>query len=932
MSAVGHALRRLSHGIMLVGCGVVWNAALAQESPSIKSGREYWSVPNRCTNCHTAGATPQNAVANPINLASPWMNSPDVFGTRLTSPPPNPSPAQMTLLAGSDINRVNVHKYFQAVRDTDIVPVMSPAPLLTTILKRSESTFELTLRNYREASLSYVVTVGGDTFSEFSLENLSTPPTCSAASSTTGAAPTSCTISGTVVFQPKAAGGVGPRLNAKLVVTPTFLPAATAMQPSAATSGSREFAITANVVEAFVISANPPGLVRRYTTSASSPTRSEKISVTDKAGDPIKVCLLPVAGPFNGFPDPPDPMKPRAYSISASGSSPIGNNCLQFPQAPPNTVSPISTRPLEFDILFNPGMITGPLFAMLEVQQVATAGLVVSMELRGNEGPVLFVQEEQLFRGESGSAEVGGLNEQTLEVFSRGNEALEFGPSPFTISDGQSDAAGMCLKNPVTPAANTGRYTIVSDTCTSATLLAFATPATDQMKCVVTLRFNPQATGQRCAVLSIKSKLPTGPQAVVVLEGTGFLGPRLVVLEAPTSQATTLDFTSQQLQGITYPSKTLTLTNGATPGRDNLEVVLPPAGAVPGFRLTPGPGCTLLAPFIANAAPPPPGSPTCTLAVAFVPTELRPYTGSFDIVTRAQGMTGADKTFRVNVVGTGSNVAPPLSWENEQGMPIAALGFGRVEAGQPCPSSCEASAYLRNSGDGSARLDLVNAVGLDGTSFTARKQGCSTDGFIARGDRCRVVVTFNPSTAGTKTASLQAASTGNGPPTLTLTGQFIAGSLAPQLTLSQSSPFDETRVGSTSVPVEFLLANTGTGSFALRVLEFKVSGPFALAGTSCPPLPFALDSGRGCKVSLTFTPSDGGSASGMFEVVSDASATASSSALSAKAEGEADLSSGGCSISGGSRLIDPTLWVLALFAAVALAYRRRAQRPRKSGR
>jgi hypothetical protein len=316
------------------------------------------------------------------------------------------------------------------------------------------------------------------------------------------------------------------------------------------------------------------------------------------------------------------------------------------------------------------------------------------------------------------------------------------------------------------------------------------------------------------------------------------------------------------------------------------------------------------------------------LDVTFTPTELRSYAASFDIVARPAGTTGADTTFRVNVAGVGSNVAPALRWEDAAGAPITALDFGTVQGGTAC-TSCEVRVYLRNLGSGSARLDLVNAVGADGASFAARADGCSADRFIPEGggaSRCAVLVTFNPTTAGAKAATLQAASTGNGPPNLALSGAFVAGSLAPTLSVSQSTAFENTRVGSSSTPVEFLVTNTG--NFPLRVLEFKVSGPFALAGTSCPSRPFALSQGSGCRVSLTFDPSQSGPADGMLEVVSDASPTASRAQLSAQGEAPADLSSGGCSIVGGDGTRDPTLWSLVLLAAIALFYRRRAERAR----
>jgi MYXO-CTERM domain-containing protein len=49
-------------------------------------------------------------------------------------------------------------------------------------------------------------------------------------------------------------------------------------------------------------------------------------------------------------------------------------------------------------------------------------------------------------------------------------------------------------------------------------------------------------------------------------------------------------------------------------------------------------------------------------------------------------------------------------------------------------------------------------------------------------------------------------------------------------------------------------------------------------------------------------------------------------ALSGEGAEKPDLSSGGCSIASGESATDPTLWTLALLAALVLLYRRQARR------
>ena len=894
--------RQLLRGFVRVAVLLIWGMSCGLSSAQdITAGRAYWSVVNRCIGCHV-GPVPQNTGGNPINLSDPWMDS-------LSTVPPGGAAAthtfkgrleavgitNMDTLAAS-ASLPDVYAYFLAVRNSTSALISAPVFATTAVSKSTTANFQVDITNFRVEALNYQVSVVPTVANEFTYTAVA--GTCAAADS--AGEPKNCSVTGTITFNAK---GTSTR-TAKLVVTPTYASAPTSPAPL-------EFNISGVGADALVVPG--PGVDLFFTTSGASPTATRPVAVTDNAGDPVSVCLLPGAAPFDGM-----ATTPPAFSISAPGSSAGSPNCLSF--AAQGGVTPAASRAIDITVLFDPKAVAGPLNAVLEIQR--QGDLASTIPLKGNAGPVIQVESSRLFTADSIDVDGAASVDRTFKIFNRGSALLTFPaapPSPFTISDGQLSGAA-CQGTSAAPLANSGEYTVVGGTCAAGSSLAvFTGTASPTTECTLTLRFNPATPGLRCGVLGIASN--AGAQAVV-LEGTGFLGPRLVVVDGATVQASgvVLDFTTQLLS-VAYPAKRLTLRNGGTKG--NLEIVPPAANFATGFQSTASAGCTSLAPFDAAT-----GGPVCTLDVTFTPTELRSYAAFFDIVARPAGTTGADTTFRVNVAGVGSNVAPALRWEDAAGAPITAFDFGTVQAGSAC-TSCEVRVYLRNLGTGSARLDLVNAVGTDGTSFTARTDGCSADRFIAEGggaSRCAVLVTFNPTTAGSKVATVQAASSGNGPPSLALSGAFIAGSLAPTLSISQSTAFDDTRVGSSSTPVEFLVNNTG--NFPLRVLEFKVSGPFALAGTSCPPRPFALSQGSGCRVSLTFDPSQSGAASGMLEVVSDASPTASRAQLSAQGEAPADLSSGGCSIAGGDGTRDPTLWSLVLLAAIALFYRRRARRAR----
>ncbi|HEX7438846.1 MAG TPA: choice-of-anchor D domain-containing protein, partial [Caldimonas sp.] len=258
---------------------------------------------------------------------------------------------------------------------------------------------------------------------------------------------------------------------------------------------------------------------------------------------------------------------------------------------------------------------------------------------------------------------------------------------------------------------------------------------------------------------------------------------------------------------------------------------------------------------------------------------------------------------------------------------ITRLDFGLVTAGTV---SAVQSATLVNNGPGGAIVNLVNAVGVDASAFSVAGGTCVVGMTLFQGDTCRVDVQFAPAFAGDRSAAVQVASTGSFPPALALVGTGLAGP-SPGLTLSVTAlQFGDTRIGAQSVPLEVTLSGTGSG--VVRVTALDINGPYAVQNKTCPSVPFVLQAGGACTVTVSFLPQAEGSASGSLSVTSDATPATGNVALSGTGEPKPDLSSGGCSLSSGDSLADPTLWALMALAVAALFYRRRARRPPGSNR
>ncbi|MDQ2928043.1 MAG: choice-of-anchor D domain-containing protein, partial [Pseudomonadota bacterium] len=131
--------------------------------------------------------------------------------------------------------------------------------------------------------------------------------------------------------------------------------------------------------------------------------------------------------------------------------------------------------------------------------------------------------------------------------------------------------------------------------------------------------------------------------------------------------------------------------------------------------------------------------------------------------------------------------------------------------------------------------------------------------------------------------------------------------------------FEATRVGSQSLPHDVRLVSTGSG--VVTVSGLAIEGPYAIQGTTCPALPFALPAGGQCTVTLTFRPTNEGSTGGTLRVTSDAAPAERDVALSGTGEGDASVTGGGCSIGTGRSLLDPSLLLMLLLAATTLLVR-----------
>ena len=469
--------------------------------------------------------------------------------------------------------------------------------------------------------------------------------------------------------------------------------------------------------------------------------------------------------------------------------------------------------------------------------------------------------------------QLASTSAQTVTVHNGGNLALAF--SGFTFGG-----------------ANAGDFTR-GGSC------AVGTPLAIGADCTVTVTFAPTALGTRSASLSIASNASNGT-AVIGLSGTGVPIPAPQVTLGPA----TLDFGTQSIGGL-YPARRIRLSNTGTADLAVASVVVSGAG----FANVSAAACPST--IAAGAG--------CDIDIAFTPTAAAPYAGALTVTSNAPG---SPHTSALRGMGSVSAV-PALVYSPA----VGSLDFGAVSVGSV--SSVQTVTVL-NQGPGGVTLTLLNAIGPDASAFSVVGGSCSLSAPLFEGNTCTVDVRFAPGTSGTKTASVQIASTGSFPPVLSLTGVGLAGP-NPNFGLSDTAlSFVDTRVGSTSLPAVVRLAASGSG--VVTVTAMDVVGPFAVASTTCPALPFTLTAGTECSIAVAFQPNNDGTSTGTLRITTDASPTTREIALSGKAEPKADVTDGGgggCTIGDGTSPVDPVLW-LTVLAALAVLWRRERDRRQRA--
>lgn len=353
--------------------------------------------------------------------------------------------------------------------------------------------------------------------------------------------------------------------------------------------------------------------------------------------------------------------------------------------------------------------------------------------------------------------------------------------------------------------------------------------------CTVSVGFTPSAAGARSANLVITHNA-AGGQSTTSLSGTG-------VALTPVIGVSPTTLTFSQTVNTTSADQTVTVSNTGTAPLTISALTLGGTQASE-YRISAGGTCAAGSSVAVSGS--------CTVRLAFAPTATGARNANLAI---AHNATGSPSTVTLN--GTGTAAPQPTISLNATTKTYTSQTVGTTSAAQ--------TVTVTNSG--SAPLSFTGFT-LTGTAAGDFSRGgtCATATPLAAGGTCTVTIAFAPTATGTRSATLTIASNAsNGNAAVTLSGTATAAP-APVVALAPASlAFGNQTQATTSTARNVTLTNTGTAT--LTISSLTASTPFAVSGTTCGA---SLAASASCTVSVTFSPTALGAASGSVSLTSNA--------------------------------------------------------------
>lgn len=352
--------------------------------------------------------------------------------------------------------------------------------------------------------------------------------------------------------------------------------------------------------------------------------------------------------------------------------------------------------------------------------------------------------------------------------------------------------------------------------------------------CSIGVSFTPTTTGSIRGTITITDSVTGGAQVVPLL-GTG-------IAASVTFLPASLTFPNQSV-GTSSPASTVTLTNNGTAALSITSISITGANAGDYSQTN---NC---AASIAVGA-------SCSIGTIFTPTGSGIRSASILI---ADSATGSPQSVPL----TGTGIAPTVS-----------LSPGSLTFANQAVSTASPAVVITLSNTGNATLTL-NSVSITGANQGDFFQTNTCGSSLAQGTSCTISVTFSPTAAGTRQASVSIADSATGSPqTASLTGIGTA----PAVSFSTGTiVFASTAVGVTSSPSGVTLFNTGNAT--LSISSITITGANAGDFSESNTCDQAVTAGGNCTISVLFAPTAVGTRTASISVADSATGSPQSVTL-----------------------------------------------------
>jgi hypothetical protein len=222
---------------------------------------------------------------------------------------------------------------------------------------------------------------------------------------------------------------------------------------------------------------------------------------------------------------------------------------------------------------------------------------------------------------------------------------------------------------------------------------------------------------------------------------------------------------------------------------------------------------------------------SCTISISFTPG--------------AAGARSATLAITDNASNSPQTVALSGTGVQQVTLSVASLAFGNQADGS---KSAAKTVTVTNNTSNTLSISGTAINGKNASEFVISSNTCGSS--IGGHSSCKIGVTFEPVTPGSKSATLTITDTAtNSPQTVSLTGTGVA----PVTVTPSSETFAAQKVGTTSPPKVITVKNNLPTALKMSGNTFKGTNAhdFSQSGTTCKA---TLPAGASCTISVTFKP------------------------------------------------------------------------------